>query len=50
MLELVPSELVAPARALAPLVKLLCEEMTAAFERNGLSLPPWRQSKSLLSK
>ena len=50
VLELVPEELVAPAQALAPLVKLLCDELTAAFEQHGLSLPPWRQSRSLLSK
>lgn len=46
----VPDEIAAPAEALAPLVQLLCSELSLAFEQMGLSLPPWRQSKSLLSK
>ena len=35
---------------LAQLVNLLCTEMSLAFQERGLSLPPWRQGKSLLSK
>lgn len=50
LLEAIPSELVATEDQLTALVNLLCSEMSLAFERCGLSLPPWRQSKSLLSK
>ena len=47
---MLPSVLVGTAAQLTPLVQLLCSEMSLAFEQHGLSLPPWRQSKSLLSK
>lgn len=50
LLEAVPSEVAAPPATLAPLVNLLCSEMSLAFKERGLSLPPWRQGKSLLSK
>lgn len=47
---MLPSVLVASAEQITALVQLLCAEMSLAFEHHGLSLPPWRQSKSLLSK
>lgn len=47
---MLPEVMVAPAAQLSPLVQLLCSEMSLAFEKHGLSLPPWRQSKSLISK
>lgn len=50
LLGMVPSELVSTPALLAPLVQLLCSEMSLAFEELGHSLPPWRQSRSLLSK
>lgn len=50
LLNLLPLVMVGTAAQLAPLVQLLCSEMSLAFEEWGLSLPPWRQSKSLLSK
>lgn len=50
LLALLPSVLVASAEQITALVQLLCAEMSLAFEHHGLSLPPWRQSKSLLSK
>lgn len=50
LLSMLPSVLVGTAEQLTPLVQLLCSEMSLAFEQHGLSLPPWRQSKSLLSK
>ncbi|GAB4817681.1 hypothetical protein N2152v2_004727 [Parachlorella kessleri] len=50
LLSLVPGVLVSTAAMLAPLVQLLCAEMQLAFEEHGLSLPPWRQAKSMLSK
>lgn len=50
LLAMLPSDIVATAATLAPLVRLLCAEMQLAFESHGVSLPPWRQSKSMLSK
>ena len=50
LLGVVPDEMVAPTSSITPLVQLLCSEMSLAFEAQGLSLPPWRHSKSLLSK
>lgn len=50
LLSMLPSVLVASAEQITALVQLLCAEMSLAFEHHGLSLPPWRQSKSLLSK
>lgn len=50
LLSMVPAVFVGTSVELTPLVQLLCSEMTLAFEQHGLSLPPWRQSKSLLSK
>jgi hypothetical protein len=50
LLAMLPAVFVGTAAELLPLVQLLCSEMTLAFEQHGLSLPPWRQSKSLLSK
>lgn len=47
---MIPSDLVTTPAMLGPLVQLLCTEMQLAFEHHGLSLPPWRQSKSMLSK
>jgi len=50
LLEAVPEEVVLSPRMLCRLVNLLCSEMSLAFQERGLSLPPWRQEKSLLSK
>jgi hypothetical protein len=47
---MLPPVVVGTAAHLKPLVQLLCAEMSLAFEQHGLSLPPWRQSKSVLSK
>lgn len=46
----IPEVLVASPAALAPLVQLLCSEMSMAFEERGMALPPWRQLKSFMSK
>ena len=50
LLDAVPTEVVVAPQRLLELVNLLCSEMSFAFQEQGLSLPPWRQSKSLLSK
>jgi uncharacterized protein (TIGR01615 family) len=50
LLEGVPSEIVARREALAPAVRLLCGEMSAAFQAAGVALPPWRHERAVLSK
>lgn len=50
VMNMVPEVIVAPASAIKPLVQLLCYEISLAFDTQGLSLPPWRHPKSLLSK
>jgi uncharacterized protein (TIGR01615 family) len=50
LLEAVPEEVVLAPAMLTRLVNLLQTEMSLAFQERGLSLPPWRQGKSLLSK
>lgn len=35
---------------LTALVHFLCEEMAAAFTLRGLTLPPWRRKRAVLSK
>ena len=50
LLEMVPEVVVATPSSLSGLVQLVCSEMALAFGQMGLSLPPWRQAKSLLSK
>lgn len=50
LLELVPAEFVGTSSRLIPLVQTLCAEMVASFEANGLTLPPWRRSQSMLTK
>eukprot|EP00951_Prasinocladus_malaysianus_P014400 scaffold109554_cov47-Prasinocladus_malaysianus.AAC.1 len=50
VLDCLPSEFVGNKASLSMLVKLACDEMARAFQVHGLHLPPWRQSKSMLSK
>jgi uncharacterized protein (TIGR01615 family) len=50
VLEMLPEEFVGTAARLLPLVEVLCREMSAAFEEIGMSCPPWRQAKSMISK
>lgn len=50
LLDMVPTVLVASSYQLCEIVQLLCSEMSIAFAECGLSLPPWRQAASLLSK
>jgi uncharacterized protein (TIGR01615 family) len=50
LLELLPTEFVGTSSRLVPLVQNLCSEMVASFEANGLTLPPWRRSQSMLTK
>ncbi len=50
VLAAAPEELVATYRQLADLVKLLCQEMQFSFEANGNFLPPWRSTRTVLSR
>jgi len=46
----VPEAFVGRFTRLERLVNVLCEHMSASFQDAGLSLPPWRNVRSLLSK
>ncbi len=50
MLNVIPEEFVGTAAKLQPLVQLITQQMTQAFVKQGLTCPPWRQAKSVLSK
>lgn len=50
IMQSTPEEVVTSAANLTPLVHLLSSELSIAFNAKELSLPPWRQAKSLLSK
>ena len=47
---MLPAEFVGTSACLVPLVQLMCAEMGASFSSRGLTCPPWRHAKSLLSK
>lgn len=47
---MLPAEFVGTPACLVPLVQLMCAEMGASFSTRGLTCPPWRHAKSLLSK
>lgn len=48
--QVVPEHIVATVSTLKPLVEMLCYEISLSFDACGLTLPPWRRHKSLLSK
>jgi uncharacterized protein (TIGR01615 family) len=50
LLRAAPRAVALPAAPLRALVRLLGEEMRAAFAARGLSVPPWRQQTALASK
>lgn len=50
LLNAIPEEFVGTAAKLQPLVQLITQQMTQAFTKQGLTCPPWRQAKSVLSK
>lgn len=50
VLEALPAVFVGPTSKIQPLVELLCAEMSLAFHSMGIVLPPWRYTKSMLSK
>ncbi|KAL6751789.1 hypothetical protein V8C86DRAFT_649186 [Haematococcus lacustris] len=50
LLELTPEAWVGSASRLVMVVQLLCQEMASSFIAQGLTLPPWRRTQSMLSK
>uniref|UniRef100_A0A383VS09 Uncharacterized protein n=1 Tax=Tetradesmus obliquus TaxID=3088 RepID=A0A383VS09_TETOB len=50
VLDSLPAVFVGPASRIPQLVELLCAEMSLAFHAAGIVLPPWRHTKSMLSK
>jgi hypothetical protein len=50
LVEALPAVYVGTQEHLIPLVELMCEEMSRAFLEAGSLLPPWRRTKSMLSK
>ncbi|KAL3149292.1 hypothetical protein ABBQ32_002107 [Trebouxia sp. C0010 RCD-2024] len=49
-LNCLPEVFVCSALRLAPLVDLMCTEMATAFKSQGVTCPPWRQPRSMISK
>jgi uncharacterized protein (TIGR01615 family) len=50
VLDAIPREFVGTEDRITALVEVLCGEMKEAFEQTGVTLPPWRQAGSMLSK
>lgn len=50
VLEALPAVFVCHSSRIQALVELLCAEMSLAFHSTGNVLPPWRYTKSMLSK
>ena len=50
LLDAMEAEFVGSEAKLHVIVQLLCKEMAAAFQELGQATPPWRRSKSMLSK
>ena len=50
VLDCLPDLFVGSANRLVPLVELLCSEMALAFKESGVTCPPWRQPRSMISK
>ncbi|KXZ50390.1 hypothetical protein GPECTOR_16g563 [Gonium pectorale] len=50
LLAAAPDVFVGPSARLVPIVQTLCSLMAASFEAQGLTLPPWRRTQSMLSK
>ncbi|PNH03227.1 hypothetical protein TSOC_010738 [Tetrabaena socialis] len=50
LLTAAPDVFVGTSARLVPIVQTLCALMVESFERQGLTLPPWRRTQSMLSK
>lgn len=50
LVDALPNHFVGTHKRLVELVDFLCEQMLVSFRENGMSVPPWRKNKSILSK
>jgi len=50
LVDALPEQFVGTHQRLVELVEFMCEQMTASFRESAMSVPPWRQPKSILSK
>ena len=50
LLDALPEHFVGTHKRLVQLVDFLCEQMLVSFRERGMSVPPWRKNKSILSK
>jgi len=50
LLRSLPERFVGTRLDLAKLVDVVCDEMRASFDANGMSQPPWRRPSSIMSK
>ena len=50
LIDALPDHFVGTHKRLVELVDFLCEQMLVSFRESGMSVPPWRKNKSILSK
>jgi uncharacterized protein (TIGR01615 family) len=50
LVNALPDHFVGTHKRLVELVDFVCEQMLVSFRENGMSVPPWRKNKSILSK
>jgi len=50
LMDALPVHFVGTHKRLVELVEFVCGQMLVSFRENGLSVPPWRKNKSILSK
>ena len=48
--ENLPSVFVGPIQQMAPLVELIVHEMSKSFAEKGITMPPWRGCRAIMSK
>lgn len=48
--ESLPPVFVGPIHQMAPLVELISHEMSRSFAEEGVTMPPWRASRAIMSK
>jgi uncharacterized protein (TIGR01615 family) len=50
LVDALPDHFVGTHKRLVELVDFVCEQMLVSFRETGMSVPPWRKNKSILSK
>ena len=50
LVDALPKTFVGTHQALVRLVDFMCERMNGSFRESGMSVPPWRKNKAILSK